>query len=302
MTKTVLVAGASGWLGRQIAAQLISRGARVRLMLRGGAAHPKASELASLTRAGAAIVDADVSAPESLAAAVAGVDVIVSALQGGPDVIVEGQKRLADAGRAAGVRRIFASDYSVRFDGITEAEHLFLGWRARAREAIAATGLTQVNPLNGAFMEMLAQPFFGLVDWKARTVSVWGDPDQPYDFTTTADVAAYVAAASLEDALPAGDFEIVGDTVSPRALIHILGEITGSPFQLVSLGDLAALDAEIARRQASSPHDPTPWAGLQYHRLMANGAGKLRAPQNARYGDIAPTTVRQWLSAQTETA
>ncbi|MBI1251117.1 MAG: NAD(P)H-binding protein [Alphaproteobacteria bacterium] len=301
MTKTVLVAGASGWLGRQIAEQLIARGARVRLMLRGGAGHLKAAELASLTANGAVIVDADVGVPESLPAAAAGVDAIVSALQGGPDVIVDGQARLAAIGRAAGAQRFVASDYSVRFDGVTEAEHLFLGWRTRARAAIAASGIAQINPLNGAFTEMLAQPFFGLVDWRKRAVTYWGDADQPYDFTTTADTAAYVAAAAVDEALPAGELEIAGDTQSPRALTALLGDVTGRSFDLVSLGNLAALDAEIARRQAASPHDPTPWAGLQYHRLMASGAGKLRAPQNARFGDITPMTVKQWLCTRKET-
>ncbi len=298
MTQTVLVAGASGWLGGQIAARLIDSGARVRLMLRGGTAHPKADALSSLTRAGATIVAADVSEPTSLAGAVSGVDTIVSALQGGPDLIVEGQARLARAGTKAGVRRFFASDYSVRFDGVTEAEHLFLGWRTRARTAIAATGIAQFNPLNGAFMEMLAQPFFGLVDWDARAVKFWGDADQDYDFTNTGDVAAFVAAAALDASLQPGDFEIVGDTLSPRVLADALSETTGHAFALAPLGDLAALDAEIARRQSKSPQDPTPWAGLQYHRLMANGSGKLRHPQNARYGAIAPIKVKPWLALQ----
>ncbi len=302
MANTVLVAGASGWLGRQIAAALLARGAGVRLMLRGGARHPKASDLASLTERGAEIIDADVSASDGLPAAVDDVASIVSALQGGPDVIVDGQARLAAAGRAAGVRRFFASDYSVRFDGVTEAQHLFLGWRARAQAAIAASGVAPVSTLNGAFMDMLAQPFFGLVDWQARAVAHWGDADQVYDFTTTADVAAYTAAAALDERSPPGDFEIVGDRISPRALAALLGQKTGRAFELVTLGDLQALDAEIARRQVGSPHDPTPWAGLQYHRLMASGAGKLRAPQNARFGDITPTTIRQWLDTRTEAA
>lgn len=302
MANTVLVAGASGWLGRQIAAALLARRANVRLMLRAGVMHPRAGELASLTRAGAEIVDADVSVPDSLSAAVDSVSVIVSALQGGPDVIVDGQGKLAAAGREAGVRRFFASDYSVQFGGITEAQHLFLGWRTRARAAIAASGLSQISTLNGAFMEMLAQPFFGLVDWQKRVVAYWGADDQLYDFTTTSDVAAYVAAAVMDESLPAGDFNIIGDTVSPRDLSGLLGEATGHAFGLVALGDLDALDAEIGRRRAHSPHDPTPWAGLQYHRLMASGAGKLHEPQNARFGDITATTVRQWLSTRREAA
>ena len=78
MANTVLVTGASGWLGRQIAAALLARRANVRLMLRAGVMHPRAGELASLTRAGADIVEADVSVPDSLSVAVDSVGVIGS--------------------------------------------------------------------------------------------------------------------------------------------------------------------------------------------------------------------------------
>lgn len=58
-----------------------------------------------------------------------------------------------------------------------------------------------------------------------------------------------------------------------------------------------ALDAEIARRKAAAPSDPTGWAGLQYHRLMARGSGLLNSPQNARYPAIEPQTIRGFMAA-----
>jgi uncharacterized protein YbjT (DUF2867 family) len=296
MSHRILLVGASGWLGSQVLSALQRADADVYVLLRGGAAHPKAAAL------GAPVVAGDLADVASLIAATEGVHTIVSAVQGGPDLIVAGQSALAQAGRRNGVQRMFTSDYSVRFDGISEQEHLFLGWRAQAHSAIAETGMAQINPLNGAFMEMLAQPFFGLVDWDRKAVTFWGDADQPYQFTRTGDVAAYVAAAALDHDLPLGAFEVVGDTASPRALALLLQETTGSAFSLKALGDLAALDGEIARRQSSSPQDPTPWAGLQYHRLMASGAGMLHAPQNARFPDITPMTIREWLQAHAEAA
>jgi nucleoside-diphosphate-sugar epimerase len=296
MSQRILLVGASGWLGSQILSALKRADADVHVLLRGGAAHPKAAAL------GAPIVAGDLADVASLMAATEGVHTIVSAVQGGPDLIVDGQAALARAARRNGVQLIFTSDYSVRFDGITEKEHLFLGWRAKAHSAITEIGLPQVHPLNGAFMEMLAQPFFGLVDWDRKAVTFWGDADQPYQFTRTGDVAAYVAAAALDHDVPIGAFEVVGDTASPRALAQLLQETTGSAFSLKALGDLAALDSEIARRQSSSPQDPAPWAGLQYHRLMASGAGTLHAPQNARFPGITPMTIRQWLQTHAESA
>lgn len=299
MSQPILLVGAGGWLGQQVLVELRRAGAGVRVLLRGGENHPKASRL---TAAGGEVIAGDLADPNSLLRATQHVRTIISTVQGGPDVIIEGQAALAHAGKQNGAARIFTSDYSVRLDGVTESEHLFLGWRARARAAVAVSGLAQVNPLNGAFMEMLTQAFFGLIDWKSRAVTYWGDPDQLYQFTTTGDVAAYVAAAALDPNLAHGAFEIVGDTASPRMLAALAQEATGAPFELKSLGDLAALDAEIARRTALAPTDPSTWAGLQYHRLMANGAGWLHSPQNMRFGGIQPVSIRQWLAAREETA
>ena len=65
MTKTVLVSGASGFIGSHVAARLVEEGYRVRAMTR----HPRDYHGAGEP------IEADVSDPRSLAAAFAGVDV-----------------------------------------------------------------------------------------------------------------------------------------------------------------------------------------------------------------------------------
>jgi nucleoside-diphosphate-sugar epimerase len=296
MKPNILVVGASGWLGSKVATELVALGLAPRLLIRGGAEHPKAKALFPLVAQGAQIVSGDLSDAASLQRATQNVDAIISAVQGGPDLIIDGQVRLAQAGLANGVQRIFPSDYAVRFDGVSPAYHLFLGWRAQANAAIGEIGLAQTNTFNGAFMEMLAQDFFGLVDWDAKVICYWGDPDQSYDFTHTDDVARFVAANAADSKAPSGPFEIVGQTASPRQLAEIASRVSGSKFELRSLGDLQQLDAAIAAKQAASPSDPTPWAGLQYHRLMANGQGKLLKPQNAQFPKITPSQVSDFLS------
>lgn len=293
MNADILVVGAGGWLGQQVLTELARAGVSARVLLRGGSTHPKAAMLAKLS---GDIVAGDLADPASLDAATQGIHSIISTVQGGPDIVVDGQVALAKAGLDNGATRIFMSDYAVRFDGVTEAEHLFLGWRAKANAEVAKVGLAQVNPINGAFMEMLAQQFFGLIDWKKRAVTYWGDADQPYQFTMTRDVAAYIAVAARDGDLPAGPLEIVGDVASPAQLAALTSEATGQTFSLVNLGSVAALVAETERRKALSPTDPTPWAGLQYHRLMASGDGWLHHPQNTRYPGLVTTPIHAFMA------
>ena len=101
MTKTVLVSGASGFIGSHVAARLAEDGYRVRAMTR----HPRSYHGAGEP------VEADVSDPGSLAAAFAGVDVAYYLIHSlGSD---DFERRDADAARnfaaaaaAAGVERI----------------------------------------------------------------------------------------------------------------------------------------------------------------------------------------------------
>ena len=55
----------------------------------------------------------DLADAPSLDRATDGVDVIISAVQGGPDFIVKGQVALAEAGKRNGVPRILPSDFGL---------------------------------------------------------------------------------------------------------------------------------------------------------------------------------------------
>ena len=91
---TLLVAGATGRRGGLIAGHLLDQdGAVLRLLVRESVqAEPdKARKLDELVARGASVVTGDEGDPESLDRATRGVDVVISALQGGADVIVGGQ-------------------------------------------------------------------------------------------------------------------------------------------------------------------------------------------------------------------
>ena len=106
---TVLVAGATGSLGSLIVKNLLDRGADVRALVRKSSvdkltAHP------NLTPCVGDLTDgADALAHH--------VEVVVSAVQGGPEVIIDGQRELLRAAERAGVHRMITSDFSINLYG-----------------------------------------------------------------------------------------------------------------------------------------------------------------------------------------
>jgi uncharacterized protein YbjT (DUF2867 family) len=112
MIQTVLLAGATGMLGGRIAHHLLEQpDARVRLLVRDMTS--KKHALDAFAAKGAELIEGDLADPASLDRATQGVDVIVSAVQGGPDVIIDGQVALAAAGKRNGLRRILPSDFGL---------------------------------------------------------------------------------------------------------------------------------------------------------------------------------------------
>ena len=294
MNATTLVAGAAGNVGRLITSEVARTGARTRAGLRGGSAHKLAGELLRID--GVEIVDLDLTRPDTLHRALEGVDVVVSAVQGGPDILIDGQVALASAALVAGAKRIFPSDFAVDFSAIPPKDHLFFSWRRLGQQAIAATGLAQTNTYNGAFAEvLLPHSGFDLLNQEDSRVHYWGSSTQAYDFTATADVARFVAAATQDPNAPEGPLRVAGDARTPAQIADIATRISGREFLPMPLGTLDELSNEIDRRHEKDPQDPMAWVGLQYVRSMASGAGKLNDTHNHLYPTVVPKTVEEFL-------
>lgn len=213
MTQTVLLAGATGMLGSQIARQLLNQPeARVRLLVRGGETADKRAALDTLLDLGAETVEGDLANRASLDRATQGVDVIVSSVQGGPDVIIDGQVALAEIGRRNGVRRILPSDYALDLFKATPGEHMMFDLRRTADEKIAATDIEHVHVLQGGFMDMF-KPGAGVIG-NDGVVSFWGDGTQPIEVTSVEDTARMVARVALDRTVQSGKFAFAGDRIS----------------------------------------------------------------------------------------
>ena len=286
MSQTVLLAGATGMLGGHIARELLARpGTRVRLLLRPGTSNDakKRATVAPLLDGGAEAVEGDLADRASLDRATAGADVIVSAVQGGPDVIVDGQVALAEAGRRNGVRRILPSDFALDLFKATPGEHPMFDLRRTAGAAIAATGLTAIHLLNGAFMDMFT-PGAGVIGTDG-VVRFWGDGARPIEVTSVADTARMAARVAADPTVPGGKFAFAGDRVSILDAARVVETQTGRSFERQSLGSETDLRAALdkARRDKSNPFNAVM---LAYQLYMLTGQSALDDLQNDRYPDL----------------
>ena len=281
MSQTVLLAGATGMLGSHIAARLLDApDTRVRLLVRAGDDVDKRDLLGPLVARGAETITGDLADADSLARATEGVDVIVSAVQGGPDVIIDGQVALAEAGKRNGVRRILPSDYALDIFKATPGEHMMFDLRRTADEQIEATGLEHIHVLQGAFMQMFT-PGMGTIG--DGTVSFWGDGTAPIEVTSVPDTAHMIARVALDRSAQSGPFAFYGDRISILDAARVVEQQTGQTLERRSLGTEAELRAAHAEALKSDPYKAVM---LAYNLYMLTGQTALSDVQNDRYPDV----------------
>ncbi|WP_144749470.1 NmrA family NAD(P)-binding protein [Curtobacterium pusillum] len=295
MTATVLVAGATGDLGRRIVRALGSHDTRVRVLTRGSS--PAAGRLAAADDLD--VVTADYADHAALTSALAGVDVVVSAVSGTRAVIVDAQRALLRAAVEAGVERFVPSDYAADYRSITPGTNRNFELRREFAADLDAAPIRATSVLNGAFTDMLTGQA-PLILFDRQRVLYWSSPDQLLDFTTKDDVARTVAHVALDPAAPRV-VEVAGDRVTSRTIADTMSQLTGTPFRLQWAGTVGTLSAmaRVGRRLSKAGDDePFPaWQGMQYFVSMFSGEAELRHVDNGRYGDEQWTTVREVLAA-----
>ena len=173
--------GSTGNLGAMIARELLARNAKLRVLVRPGSR----SRLDTAIASQAEIVDEETLAFD-------GVDVVVSAVQGGPETIIRAQLDWVAKARQAGVKRFIPSDYSFDFTQLADGENINSDWRrAFALQAAALAGLLEiVHVMNGCFLDHgVLFGFLGAIDLKRREAYLWGEGNAKMDSLSDTKVA-----------------------------------------------------------------------------------------------------------------
>lgn len=294
LSQNVLLAGATGMLGARIASHLLDADASVKLLLRPGtlADDDKRASIEAFTDRGAELVEGDVADPASLVRATRDVDVVVSALQGGREVIVDGQMALARAAAENGARRILPSDFALDLFKSPPGLHAPFDLRREADEAITQTGLQQVNVLMGAFADFMTMN--GAVvtfDDEAGIASFWGTGAERFEATSVEDTARFAARAALDPDIGPGKFAVAGEHLSFEEIVSVTERRTGQRYERRSRGTTEDLHAWIADQRTAGNEMAATMA--TYQLLMLTGETALEDLQNDRYPDLQPRTLAQ---------
>jgi uncharacterized protein YbjT (DUF2867 family) len=188
----VLVVGGTGMLGGQVVAELLSRGERVRALVR------PTSDATRLDQAGAEIARGDMMDPASLLKAMDSADAVISTAagytrhsKGDTDKIdTIGNRNLADAASRSGVRR-FVLTSILTCDQTPQVPHF---WHKKlAEDRLEELGVPFVSLRPGAFLDMIIR--MGGDPFAKRRLMWFGSPTIPLTFMLTQDLAGYLADA-----------------------------------------------------------------------------------------------------------
>lgn len=289
--QTIIVAGATGHLGTLIVKELIARHAHVKALVRRDTPLAKTEPL---EKAGTAVVRVDYDNIVALSEVFRNAHCIVSALSGLRDVIVEAQSTLLKAALNAGVPRFIPSDYCIDFNKLPDGFNRNLDLRREFSLILNKTPIHATSILNGMFTDLLKGQA-PLIQPALKRVIYWGDTDQPMDFTTMANTAAFTAAAALDTQAPRF-LRIAGEVATIRNIQQTASRAFGKEFGLLRVGGLGLLETMIKILHTLMPgRDEVfpPWQGMQYLHNMLSGLPRLDPLDNDRYPGLKWTKISE---------
>jgi uncharacterized protein YbjT (DUF2867 family) len=225
----VVVVGGTGMLGGQVVTALLSRGKRVRALVR-----PQ-SEATRIAGTGAEIVRGDMMDPASLLRAMEGADSVITTAAGytrhskgdTAEIDTTGNRNLADAASRAGVRR-FVLTSILTCDQTPQVPHF---WHKKLTEdRLEELGVPFVSLRPGAFLDQITR----LGDPFAKRRLIWfGSPTIPLTFVLTSDLAGYLADTVDAPGVDGQRIDIGWDRpVSMQEIAQISGRLLGQQIRV----------------------------------------------------------------------
>ncbi|HEX6758775.1 MAG TPA: SDR family oxidoreductase [Propionibacteriaceae bacterium] len=243
----VLVVGGTGMLGGQVVTELLSRGKRVRALVR------PTSDATRLQRAGVEIAHGDMMDPGSLLQAMNHADAVISTAagytrhsKGDTDKIdTIGNRNLADAASRSGVRR-FVLTSILTCDQTPQIPHF---WHKKlAEDRLEELGVPFVSLRPGAFFDMITR--MGGDPFTKRRLMWLGSPTIPLTFVLTQDLAGYLADAVDAPGVDGQRIDIGWDRpVSMQEIAQISGRLLGRQIRVrtIPAGLISTAGAMVGR-------------------------------------------------------
>lgn len=283
--KRVLVAGATGRLGKPVALHLQEAGFQVRALTR------RAANRGDLERYGVEVVRGDVAERDALPALVKGCNAVYISLRGANDVAsydaseVQGVANLSWAARECGVERVAYLSGAGRTAG--NEQHFPVRIKTECEEALRASGVAYTIFRATHFMESL--PMF----IRGAAAEVLGKQPHRYHYVAVDDYARMVVKALNEPRAANQTFTIFGPkayTMHEALQIYLAHTHPGMPIRNPPLPLLRIVARLTGNRDLQ-------FATQLFAAFAAIGEDGDPQPANALLG--APTTtLEQWSAEQ----
>ena len=231
-SSTILVAGATGYLGSEICRQLISKNKNVRGLVR---TTSDSNKVAHLKELGVEIVEGDLKNKGSLENALHGVSAVITTVsstlsrQEGDSIQTvddEGQINLVDAAINAGVKHFIY----VSFCELGECPLQTAKRKVEKHLAESSLNYTILQPTY--FMEVWLSPVLGF-DYPNAKANIFGEGKNKVSWIAIKDVASF-AVDSLDN--PAAKNRIIQlggpEALSPLEVVNIFETTKGKKFEL----------------------------------------------------------------------
>lgn len=241
-SSTVLVAGATGFLGSEICRQLIEKKIKVKGLVRPTSDANKVTQLKEL---GVVIVKGDLKDKPSLESALHGVSAIISTVsstlsrQDGDSiqsVDEKGQINLIDAAKGANIKQFVY----VSFCGMPGQFPLQTAKR-KVEKHLAESGLSYTILQPTYFMEVWLSPALGF-DSPNATATIYGEGKNKISWIAIKDVASFAIASLNNAAAKNKSIELGGpEALSPLQAVNIFEASHGKKFEIQFVPEEALL-------------------------------------------------------------
>ena len=250
-SSTVLVAGATGFLGGEICRQLIGKNKNVKGLVR---ATSDANKVAQLKESGVEIVEGDLKDKSSIENALHGVSAIISTVsstfsrQEGDSIQTvddEGQNNLINAAVSADISQFVY----VSFCDMT-GEFPLQTAKRKVERHLAESGLNYTILQPTFFMEAWLSPALGF-DYTNAKATVYGEGKNRISWIAIKDVASFAVASLDNPATKNRSIELGGPAaLSPLEVVNIFEASHGKKFELQFVPE------ETLRAQKDAAQDP----------------------------------------------
>ncbi|KAJ9608223.1 hypothetical protein H2200_007211 [Cladophialophora chaetospira] len=234
---------------------------------------------------------------DTIREAVHGADICICCYLGDETLMIDGQKALIDACIAENVPRYMDSGYTFDYRPLERGVAPQKDFCKDVAEYLEqrADRIKGVQILNGAFMEVVFAPFYGLFDAERPALRYWGSGDEMLELTTYEDAAAFAAEVAIDrDAV--GYQSVLGDRKSTKEIAAAIERAYGTSIELKRLGSLDDLYAKLRATMEANPQNMYAWMGMNYNYHGLNGSTYLPEKKDAdRYSNLKLTKLEDFL-------